>query len=107
MAAELRKELSGVDRNHQHQRFARALRSNVPLVGNPQRIVIDVFGAGALNRGDEKFNTGSLLQVSENCLKSLFRGPIDRFSKVINVPNGLWQLGVLCLAAPVRTRPNQ
>ena len=105
-AAELRKELSGVDRNDKYQGFARALRSKVPVAGDPQRIVVDFFAAGALDRGHEELNPGSLLQIRENRLKPLFGRGIDHFAKVINVSARLRQLGVLCLAAPVGARPN-
>src|SRR5713226_5494387 len=106
-AAEVRKELSVVSGNHEYESFAWALRPNVPLVGDAQRIVVEIFGAHALDGRDEKLNAGSLFQISENGFESLFGRGIDHFGKVINVSARLWQLGALRSTVQSRTRPNK
>jgi hypothetical protein len=99
---ELRKKLSAVTRNNQQETLARlAWPADFPIVGNAQRIIVELFIANALHRGNDKIDARPLLQIFKNYFQPLTGRRVKYFGEVVDVSSRLWQTFALGTGAPV------
>jgi hypothetical protein len=99
---ELRKKLSAITRNNQQETLARiAWPADFPIVGNAQRIIVELFIAGALHRRNDKVDARSLLQIFKNYFQPLTGRRVKHFREVVDVPARFWETLALGTCAPV------
>ena len=105
---ELRKKLSAITRNYQQKTLARiAWPADFPIVGNAQRIIVELFIASALHRRHDKVDARPLLQIFKNYFQPLTGRRVKDYREVVDVPSRLWQTFALGTGAPVRGQAAQ
>ena len=82
----LGEELPIVGGNQQQNTLVQTGRSaNLPIVGNSQRIIVEIFRAAAFHRRDHKVDPRPLLQIFQDLLQTSFGRGVEYFGKVVDV----------------------
>jgi hypothetical protein len=99
---ELRKKLSAITRNDQQQTLARiAWPADFQIVGNAQRIIVELFIANALHRRHDKVDARPLPQIFKNYFQPLTGRRVKHFREVVDVSSRLWQTFALSTGVPI------
>ena len=88
----LRKEFPAIGRDQKQETLGRSCRrAHVPIIGNRQRVIVDVLRTYTLHRSNHELQTRALLQVFKDDLQSRLCLGIQGFGKVVNMPARLRQ----------------